>query len=288
MKKMPARQWGALSAASIIFSALIVFAACKKDHSHSRPAKGNLQNESGACMPGTVHGTYYNGVLLDPDTNYVEASIEVTQTGYYRIGSDLQNGVRFADSGNFINTGVQVVRLKPIGRFISPMVNNFTVIFDSSQQSCGFTIHVQDSGGANNLALNTWRFTAGGHVYSGTAIGNLFSLPQSPGSAFNLSGKTVSGAPDSSLTLDVGMPEKEVVTGTYNTSTSGNDFGFGTNIEAIYSAHVQTPGRVIDIVITNAKNDITSRTVAGTFSGTASNAAGATVPITDGAFKVKF
>jgi len=283
---MPACPPGALSVTVLLFSVLLASTGCKKDHGHSRLAKGNLQNESGACLPGTVHGTWYNGVTLDPDTNYVEVSVEVTRTGYYRIGTDLQNGVMLADSGDFISTGLRVVRLKPIGTFISPMVNNFTVSFDS--MTCGFTIHVQDSGRGSSIPLNTWRFTAGSHTYSGPATGALYFIPQSTSSTFTVSGTTAAGAPDSSLTLEAMMPETEVQTGTYRTSTSPNTFGFGSIAGPIFYANVQTPDKVIDIVITNARNDVTSRTVSGTFSGTASDAAGKPAAITNGAFNVRF
>jgi hypothetical protein len=236
-------------------------------------------------MPGTVHGAWYNGVPLNGDSNYVDVTVEVTQTGYYRIGTDQLNGVSFADSGDFVSTGLQVVHLKPIGIFTSPMVSNFTVSFDN--MICGFTISVQDSGRGSSVPLNTWRFTVHGRVTSGPATGALYDIPQSTGGIFSVMGNTATNSPDSSLYMEIGMPEYSIFTGTYTTSTIGNRWGFSSANATLYFDYSQTVGSVMTIIITNYDNDIISKTVAGTFSGTA-DSAGVAVPITNGAFRVKF
>ena len=294
MKKSCSLLPGILSGILIISSILLLSDGCKKGpdwgHGHPTPkvATGSLQNFSGDCLPGTVHGTWYNGVLTNPDTNYVEVSVDVSGTGYYRIATDQQDGVIFADSGAFTSTGLQTVRLKAIGKFDSSMAIRYTVGFNGT--ICGFSVAVQDSGRGNSLADNSWRFTAGGRVYNGPATLNVYTIPQSPGSIFSLSGRMASNSPDTTLGIEFFMPNYWVEIGTYPTSTFGNYFALSTSTHAIFQAHSETAPQIVNIHITNATlvtgPGVYATVVVGTFNGTAVNTAGTPVPITNGAFKV--
>src|SRR5690242_9024782 len=103
-----------------------LFFSCQKDFSvevgNTLVGAGSLWDSVGNCLPDTVIGTFYNGVTPGSDTAYVEIQVNVTQTGSYNITTTLplQNGFEFADSGFFSNTGINIIRLKPIG---TPILN---------------------------------------------------------------------------------------------------------------------------------------------------------------------
>src|SRR5207244_1654724 len=91
------------------------------------------------------HGTFYNGVTPGSDTAFVEIQVNVDSIGSYRIYTDLQDGFMFADSGFFSTSGINTIRLKPIGTPILNITTNFTVRFDTT--ACNFTVNVHDSTG---------------------------------------------------------------------------------------------------------------------------------------------
>lgn len=284
MKRMPAHLRGA-SATLLLFSALMFFPGCKKHGHPPRSAKGSLQNENGACLPGIVHGTWYNGVKPSRDTNYVEIRVNVSQTGNYRIATNLQNGVTLSDSGDFTSLGLNMVRLKATGSFINPGATNFTVTFDTT--ACQFQINVQDT-----LADNTWRFTAGGHVYKGTAIAGNEVLPQNRGSIFGIHGQMASGSKDTLLLIETYSPHYIVDTGTYSTITTPQALDYFLLLkdnQTVYfrASRTTVPPQIFELVVTSMTflSSLHFR-VTGIFNGTAVNAAGTAVPITNGAFNV--
>lgn len=133
----------------ISFLCILLF-SCAKEYSletgnGQAPAKGSLYDSTGECMPISVYGTYYNGVIPGPDTCYVEISLAVTQPGYYHIITDSANGFWFADSGYVTSAGVSTLQLKAVGKPILNVPTNFIIKFDTT--ICGFTVNVQDSTG---------------------------------------------------------------------------------------------------------------------------------------------
>ena len=285
MKSMAAR----LRSVLFIFSVLIAFIGCKKgDHHQPEPsAQGSLQDENGNCMPGTIHGTWYNGITTGTDTNYVQIAVNVTRAGYYRIATDLQNGVVFADSGIFASTGLNTVRLKATGSFIGPWATHFTTTFDTT--SCQFLVPVLDSTGLS-LADNTWQFTAGGHVYRGAATAGIFQTPQGGGATFEFDGTGLSGSPDTTLSMAVGTSEFYFNTGSHPTSVIGNGFYFATATDPkyLYTANHNTAPAVIDVYVTSITTTPDFHAlVIGTFNGTVRDTAQNIVPITNARFKVK-
>ena len=83
----------------LAFILFIIPFSCQKEFSRENHiAKGTLKDVSGTCFPSTVHGKFYNGVTPDGNTTYVEVKVNVTKTGSYSIFTDIQNGLRFADS----------------------------------------------------------------------------------------------------------------------------------------------------------------------------------------------
>src|SRR6478736_5939953 len=164
-----------------LLSACFVFVlfSCQKEYSFENesnlPAAGSLWDSTGVCLPDSVHGTFYGGVMPGADTAYVEIQVNVTQTGAYNIVSDQQDGFYFSDSGFFTNTGINTIRLKPVGTPIIPTTSIFTITFDSS--FCSFGVVINDStgtglGGGGSTGdddLNgSWQFTTGDGTFTGT------------------------------------------------------------------------------------------------------------------------
>jgi len=283
MKKKPSLLCGVLPVVALLFSVIIVFTGCKKGGpcGADKLAKGSLQSEAGNCLPGTVHGMFYSGVAPSSDTNYMEISVDVSRAGYYRIVSDVQNGVQFADSGVFTGTGLQTVRLKAIGVFTNPSPTSFAITFDKS--ACGFLINV----GNLPLADNTWRFTALGRVFSGTCSYHTWYLPNHLGTLWDFTGHVPSG--DTTLAMELVLPPDTYLVpgGIYPTNTNSSFFFYGPG-HTIFSAATDKRDKVVTIVITGITWDSPDGTarVLGTFSGTARDSTEAPVQITNGAFRV--
>jgi hypothetical protein len=281
-------RWG-LPACLFVFSLLLVLTACKKEPHQPLPAKGYFAKDKyGQCLPNIAHGLFYNGYPAGTDTNYVDVNVDVTSPGSYSIRTDKMNGVLFSAAGNFTDTGLQVVRLKASGSFISPLETIYPITFDSS--TCSFYIQVQDSAGLS-IADNTWQFTAQGHSYQGPCVGNLFQLPSDLGFSFEFTGTTASGSPDT--TLEIYFYTKTGLDTTSYPTSDGSTFGFhstGANATTYYSAGSNTLPAVIDIhfrsFTTRIEPDLYQSVWLATFDGTARDGANNIVPITNAKFKI--
>jgi hypothetical protein len=124
---------------------LIFVCACQRELNFPQhPAKGSLQeNGSGECLPKSVAGTYIKGKNL-ADTNNIEVTVRVTETGSYTISSDTVNGYSFKASGNFVDTGLRVVKLIGMGQPITGGNDRFIIRFDGS--NCLVEVNALDDG----------------------------------------------------------------------------------------------------------------------------------------------
>ncbi len=270
---------------SILFS-------CSKEYSFEQgnisPAEGSLWDSTSTCLPSTVHGTFYNGIPPGGDTAYVEIQVNVTKAGAYNITSDIQNGFQFLDSGFFSSTGINTIRLKPIGVPTIPVSTTFNINFDSS--FCMFTVNVQDStgtglGGQDTTGTgglnDTWQFTTGDGTFQGTfdtaTIIKDTTVWGSGGQMLYLEGfKTNSN--DTAIALYFYLPTGAIAPGSYSTLSvppaNASIFAFidfdlitgdGTPIyEGVPSA---VPGS--NVTMTIDSYDDATHIVKGTFSGTA-------------------
>lgn len=285
-----------------LLGALVLLNACTKEYSIETGATtidavGSLKDSSGNCMPAEIFGTYYNGVTPGSDTAYVEVMVDVDSAGSYTITTDLQNGFMFADSGFFSATGINIVRLKPIGTPILQKPTFFTVIFDTS--ICSFTVNVQDStgtglgGGGDTTVVSTdfiWQFTADGTAYTG----NFYDTSK----AF-IYDSIVGGLPIKYITMNFISPDPGdtlfqislintggPVTATYHTNViipNGGLFLYTDPSDTYGSDPVTFIGTDIAIVVTTY--DTSTKIIEGTFSGTALTDTGTFVNITAGKFK---
>lgn len=273
-------------------------------------AQGSLWDSTGNCLPETVHGTFYNGVIAGSDTAYVAVEVNVTQTGSYNITSDMQNGFQFFDSGFFSQTGINTIHLKSQGAAILPTPTTFTISFDST--TCNFTVNVQDSTGTglgdstggdpdSTFGSGNWQFATDiGGSFQGTVV-YVVSAPdtifQSGGTLFTMAGLTASG--DTAISIGIVFPGSVPEPGTYHTTIVGSEthptavfgFTFASSGDAIYDA-LYGQDAPSDVTVTVSSYDPSTKTVTGTFSGPASNETTTettdTIGIVNGTFTATF
>lgn len=262
---------------------VLVLFSCQKEYSFENdttsPASGSLWDSAGVCLPDSVHGTFYGGIRPGSDTAFVEVQVNVTQTGAYNIVSDQQDGFYFADSGFFSNTGINTIKLKPVGIPIIPTTSIFTITFDSS--FCSFEVVINDSTGTGlggdtlPTDLGDWQFTtdSGGDFHGKFAYVALFPDSTLPG-FYDLGFNGFTN--DTSLVLVVLMPSSIITPGTYYSQPVGGadhgncymGFGDTTTLETIYSAAAYYPDS-INFAITISSYDPVTKVVKGTLSGNA-------------------
>jgi hypothetical protein len=143
---------------SILFAAILVFAACKKELSvegsgFGGVAKGALTDSSGNCKNATVKGNYVVDYPLS-DSNYVLISVNFTQQGKYKIYSDTPNGIWFTDSGYALRTGATTIKLKGKGKPILPQESTFILAFSGSY--CSFKVTAITGGNSADYFPNTF------------------------------------------------------------------------------------------------------------------------------------
>jgi hypothetical protein len=249
-------------------------------------AQGSLWDSTGACLIDTVFGTFYNGITPGSDTAYVEVQVNVTQTGSYSIISDQQNGFEFSDSGTFATTGLNTIRLKPIGVPILPIATTFSINFGSSM--CAFTVNVKDSTGSGvvGTTAGTWQFAQGTSTYSGIITDATKDNSTGVVTFINLSGNGSTG--DTSMTLNFSILASDIQPGTYTMIPNTIQFSSGDFLNDFsYSANAFVTGSDMTIVVTSYNT--ATKEMKGTFSGSAqSGFSGPIVPITNGSFDVIF
>ena len=290
-------------------SALVLFSSCQKEISNETgpgldSAHGTLKDTSDNCLPSTVHGTYYHGITPGSDTCYVDLQVNVTETGSYTISTAFENGFQFVDSGFFNATGINVIRLKPIGTPILPITTVFSVGFDGSV--CSFFVDVKDStgtglgggdtsgtggyaGDTTQATLNMWKLydSSKAKQYSGAAIVTDTLISGIP--VLIVQGAVASL--DTILAIQLTLTDTalaNVVPGVFQTGLNNDSFKFsylsGTTLTDIYVANAGTAG--VMTIYLNQFDPIT-RILSGRFAGTANDVAlGGTVQITNGSFTV--
>ncbi len=285
-----------------IVSAIVFTIACSKDYSFEQPvddrvAKGRLTDTSGNCYADSVVGTFYNGVTPGPDTAYVQMEVWVDSVGNYVIKTDNQNGFMFADSGFFNTTGLNTIKLKPVGTPILQKTTDFTVSFDST--FCSFSVLVNDSTGTGlggnpggnldsiNRSDTAWYFSDANRQYNGPVqLAVLAEDSTTLDQLLLLTGTTVATG-DSIVGITIPAPGGVITPGHY-TSDDGIRFYFASNFNnlpvVIYSSdELGTTDQMSFDLAYDAPTGVTTVI----FSGTAVDTLGNPVPITNGKFRAK-
>jgi hypothetical protein len=275
----------------IAFILFIILFGCIKEFSfENNNASGTLRDSAGMCFTEKVYGTFYNGVA-PADTAYVEVKVNVFKAGNYNIHTDLQNGVRFADSGTFENTGINTIKLKPEGKPLLPTSDDFNIFFDTS--ICAVTINIRDSNELSNhaidtLPLNNWQFTDTKRniTYHGVLQKN-YILTLGLLKVLVLSSKNAQQEGDSTFMINIALPHGIIETGTYTSDDPPNGIVFKTFSDACINCAgggliPLSSGATVVFIITGY--DATTKIVKGTFSGTTIDVNEEIATIKEGAF----
>lgn len=156
------------------FLFLFFLFACQKEVSfeQGQKSKGSLQSVSGDCTPKTVGGTFKASQALG-DTNFIDVTVNVSQTGTYTIFTDTINGYYFRATGTFSSTGSATVRLKGFGTPGTAGIDDFSVIYDSSVCNVAVTVLPGGGGGGGSSAFtlgNCSNATVQGTYTQATAV----------------------------------------------------------------------------------------------------------------------
>jgi len=261
---------------------LLLATGCRKEYSLEYQPTNTLKDAQGICLPSVIHGSFFKSIGLDNDTAYLELQVNVAVTGSYFINTDLQNGFQFADSGTFNSTGLQTVHLKPTGTPADTGYTNFTVCYDTS--CCPFSVYVAEAP-ATELPDNAWQYTdaSNGKTYTGNFNATNY-LPTPISTLVSLRKEIITPA-DTSFEISFVFPITGIKTGSFTTEKD-NAWSYshsGVCVNCAWEVAYQLYGAITNIVVTDY--DALTKTIKGTFSGTAINGENKVVPIKDGKFK---
>ncbi|MET0392839.1 MAG: hypothetical protein ABW019_06840 [Chitinophagaceae bacterium] len=217
------------------------------------------------CASAVVNGTYRRAYPLG-SSNTVTIGVNVTATGRYTLTGSA-DGMTFSGAGTFSATGPQTITLHGNGN--PTAAGTFNVTLAGASNSCSFPVTV------NVGTPGTWQFTAEGTTYSGYTNDAFHRV------AGETELLTITGGPNSgtgSLFIELlSMIRWPMGPGSYFPGSQNRVISFSYSDGTVS----YTNGNVI-IIFTAF--DLAAHTVQGTIGGTAKNAAGNAVPITNGTF----
>ncbi len=102
-----------------VVACCFVWVTCQKEYSYEggpvfASTAYSFLGAGAACANPVLAGYYYAGAAL-ADTNTVKLQVHVTVAGPYNITTNTNNGIYFAATGSFTDTGAQTVILKGQG-----------------------------------------------------------------------------------------------------------------------------------------------------------------------------
>jgi hypothetical protein len=256
------------------------------------PAVFSLAGAPGTCSAANVQGTYATGTALTA-ANTVALQVNVTSLGSYNITTTPVGGMTFSGSGNFTTLGAQTITLQGSGTPTTAGANSVPVTAGTS--NCSFNVTVT-TGTNNNTADNSsdtaWTFTAGGKTYHGPFY-DVFDSTINGAKGIIFLGFTPLRA-DTTIQFGAFSTTGTFPPSTVYSSKSGlaafyfTDYATDTSGVDIYTANppsAASPTPAEDVTLTISAYNATSGFVSGIFSGTALNAAGTPVQITNGRFR---
>lgn len=226
------------------------------------------------CPSSTVGGTYQAGTPLGA-SNTITLSLNITTAGPVSITTTAVNGMVFSGAANFTTTGVQQLVLTGSG---TPSAGgNFNI---SVPTSCNVPITV-----AAAPAIE-WSFKIGTTTYQGSTVSADYDNSTAPPFSF------LSYAGDNGAGDDFSFDLTDITGGiqtneNYNTNIAtlanfGTFYYLGGGLDLEADPTV-TPA--VNILIKVTSHNTTTKTVTGTFSGTAKDVTSGTIKtITNGQF----
>jgi hypothetical protein len=232
------------------------------------------------CTSATPDGLYEATSQLNC-SNSVDIVVNVTVLGPYTITTTATNGMTFSASGTFTTLGAQTITLAGSG---TPAAAGNTNIPMPGATPCTFVVPVDPAPTVD------WKFTvtnAPATTYQGQTD-DAQLIPAGPTALFVLIGSNSAGSDALSMALQ--DANGTIVAGeTYSTSALvGNaaafqyDLAASANCTDTYSADPTITG--VTMVFTVTSHNVATKTITGTFTGTAKNSAAGTMTITTGTF----
>lgn len=126
-----------------------------------------LSGAPDTCTNFIVTGNYIAGQAVTP-AEFLTLTVNVTTVGTYNLSSSNNDGLSFAGSGFFTNTGLQNVTLNAIGTPVGSGEKFYTILHSVG---CPFKVYVL---AANASAVFT--YTAAGGNCTGATIGGTYTV----------------------------------------------------------------------------------------------------------------
>lgn len=238
------------------------------------------------CSSAVQDGLFEQGTQLNA-SNTVDIEVNVTVLGTYNITTATVNGMTFSTGpGTFTSTGIQSITLIATGT--PTTVGNNTIVIPIAP-TCSFDVVVDPP-----LPTYHWQFTvtnAPSTVYRGENNQvSLGSNPPIPGTSFVVLGSNALGSDLFAIALvdiDGTINNGE----TYSTSATITNvaifnYDLPSPLTDTYSADPSITGATMTFTVTN--HNVGTKTITGTFSGTAKNAAGQVITINTGTFTATY
>jgi hypothetical protein len=249
------------------------------------PAAGGAAVYMVNCASANINGIYTEGVALTA-SNTISLSVNVTTAGTYTITTTANNGMTFTSTGT-LAVGVQTITLTGTG---TPAADGtFTIAVPAGTVPCTFDLDVSGT----TQSLGTWSFNEGATNYSGTFSDAGFDNTSIPNfSLFYMVGETAAGH-----YLELGLVDFSTVinngevyscatfTGTANTGVLYFE-GPPPASPILYEAYFQIVPNTMSFTVTT--HNVATKTITGTFAGTAQDEGGAIKTITNGTFTVTY
>ena len=142
--------------------------SCRKEYSYEGgpQARYVIEGSPGECAPIALSGFYIAGTATGTG-NTLQLTINVTNTGNYTIFTTPRDGISFAASGNFADTGIHVVTLQCSG--IPDSAGSFTLKIPGDN-GCNFNLNVLKKGPAG------YTLAGGPNDCSNPVIGGTFAV----------------------------------------------------------------------------------------------------------------
>jgi len=125
-----------------LFLATMFLITCAKEYSYEGPlAQYTMEGSPAECAPAILSGNYFAGVAVD-ESNYLQITLDVTLRGFYMISTIPVDGISFSASGNFTDTGKQVIKLACAGTPDSS--GSFTIKMGGNTTGCYITLKINN------------------------------------------------------------------------------------------------------------------------------------------------
>lgn len=233
------------------------------------------------CSSAIVDGLYEATSQLNC-SNSVDIDVNVTSLGAYNISTTATNGMVFSASGTFTTLGNQTITL--FGSGTPTAAGTFNIPMPGTTP-CTFPVTVDPAPTVD------WKFTvtnAPSTTYQGqtddaqlnaagtTVIFTILGSNSAGSDAFTLALIDVSGTINNGETYST----SSLLT---NAAGFSYDLAASANCADTYAADPTVSG--VTMVFTVTSHNVATKTITGTFTGTAKNLAGGTMTITSGTFR---